>query len=206
VLSFGGADVYGLIQMVMGVGMLAGSILIGAWGGPKQRAAGLVGFIALSGLGLLLTGLRASVGVIGVGLFLMMFFIPMAQACSTTLNQSKIEPSIQGRLFAVRGLISQSMMPLAFLMAGPLADRIFGPLMLPGGALANSFFGNLLGVGQGRGVGLLFVLSGLLLVLASGLAWGNPRIRRVETELPDVVVQAIPDGAQGVIEAAAAES
>jgi len=189
VLSFAGADAYGLVQVMMGVGMLAGSILIGAWGGPSHRAAGVVAFIALSGAGLLLTGLRASPWVVGAGLFVMMFFIPMAQACSTALNQTKIEPSIQGRLFAVRGLISQSMMPLAFLIAGPLADSVFGPLMLPGGALAGTFLGGLLGVGPGRGIGLMFVFSGVTLILASALAWMHPRIRRIEIELPDVVAQ-----------------
>jgi len=188
VLSFSAANFYGVVQVVMGVGMLVGSVVIGAWGGPKRRILGLVTALSLSGLALLVTGLRPSVWLIGAGLFSFAFLIPVAQACSTSLNQSKIEPSIQGRLFAVRSLISQSMMPLAFLIAGPLADLVFGPLMLPGGALANTFLGGLLGVGPGRGIGLMFVFSGATLVIASALAWSHPRIRNVETELPDVVV------------------
>jgi hypothetical protein len=79
------------------------------------------------------------------------------------------------------------MMPLAFLLAGFLADRIFEPLMLPGGALATSIIGEFIGVGKGRGIGLMFLLSGLLLWLASALAYAYPRLRNVESELPDVV-------------------
>ena len=37
VLSRFTADVLGIIQTVMGVGMLAGSILMSAWGGSKKR-------------------------------------------------------------------------------------------------------------------------------------------------------------------------
>jgi hypothetical protein len=42
-----------------------------------------------------------------------------------------------------------------------------------------------LGVGPGRGTGLLFVVLGLLIVLIIGLAYLNPHIRRLENELPD---------------------
>jgi DHA3 family macrolide efflux protein-like MFS transporter len=51
-----------------------------------------------------------------------------------------------------------------------------------------------LGVGPGRGMGLMFVLSGLLLVGASGLALANPHIRRIEQDLPDVIGE-VPESA-----------
>lgn len=202
VLSFATPAVYGMVQVGFGLGMLAGSVVIGAWGGPKKRAAGIFLFMTLSAVGLALAGLRPSAWVVGMGMFIMLFFIPMGQACSTAISQTKTEPSVQGRLFAVRGLISQSMMPLAFLLAGPLADQVFGPLLLPGGALESSFLAALVGIGPGRGVGLMFILSGVLLVLVGGLAWTNPRIRNIEEELPDVAVveeeQPVPIGTERI--------
>jgi len=41
---------------------------------------------------------------------------------------------------------------LGFLLAGPLADKVFEPMMAPGGFLAGSV-GAFLGVGPGRGIG-----------------------------------------------------
>jgi hypothetical protein len=79
------------------------------------------------------------------------------------------------------------MMPLAYLISGPLADFVFEPLMRDGALLGDSFIGALLGAGPGRGIGLMFVLSGLLAVVVNGLAYLNPRIRNVEQELPDVI-------------------
>jgi MFS transporter, DHA3 family, macrolide efflux protein len=189
VLSHAGAQVLGFVQVAGGVGMLAGSIVMGVWGGPKTRIRGVVGFIALAAIGMALMGLRESFLVTAAGMFVLLFAIPIASGCSMAITQSKIEPSVQGRVLAMRGMISQSMMPLAFVLAGPLADRVFGPLMLNGGALASGPLGLLLGVGPGRGVGLMFVLSGLILVMVSAVAWSSSRIRRVEAELPDVQVQ-----------------
>jgi hypothetical protein len=149
-----------------------------------------MGFISLAAVGLVIVGLRPSVPLIGAGFFVMLFCIPLASGSSSALSRAKIEPSVQGRVFAMRGMISQSMMPVAFAIAGPLADRVFGPLMLPGSALASTVLGEVFGAGPGRGIGLMFTASGLALLLISLVAWTNPRIRNVEDELPDAAGEA----------------
>jgi hypothetical protein len=58
--------------------------------------------------------------------------------------------------------------------------------MAEGGALA-PIFGPLIGVGPGRGIGLMFVASGAIYFLISGLILLYPRIRRVELELEDAI-------------------
>jgi hypothetical protein len=85
------------------------------------------------------------------------------------------------------------MMPLAFILAGPLADRLAEPLMTPGGALASGPLGSLLGTGPGRGIGLVFVMAGLLLAAASAVALAYRPIRQVETDLPDALVDSSPE-------------
>lgn len=185
VLSYGTATTLGIVQMTAGAGMLIGSIVVSAWRGPERRIPVVIGILAFSALGLALTGLRPSIYVTAAGIFLMLLCIPVASAFSQAVFQRKVAPGIQGRVFAIRGLISRSMMPLAFLIAGPLADHVFGPLMLPGGALASTVLGDLLGTGPGRGIGVLFIFAGALLLGTSLLAFANPRIRRLEEELPD---------------------
>ncbi len=179
--------VLGLVQTAAGVGMLAGSLVMSAWGGPRRRIRAVIGFITLAALGLLIAGAGAHATFVGVGLFILMFCVPLASAPSQAIFQSKVAPEAQGRVFAIRLMISRSMMPLAFLLAGPLADRLFEPLLRQGGGLADTFVGALVGVGPGRGIGLLFLLSGVALVVASVVAYAYPRIRLVETELPDVI-------------------
>lgn len=191
VLSRFSADVLGIIQTMTGVGMLAGSIVMSVWGGVKRRRIPTaIGIIVLGVSGVVLAGLQPNPYLIGAGIFILMFFIPIASGHSQVVFQTKIPGEIQGRVFSVRSAISQSMMPLAFLTAGPLADKFFEPLLMQGGALASTFVGDLIGTGAGRGIGLMFIIAGLFTILISGLVYANPHIRNLEDELPDAVSSA----------------
>jgi MFS transporter, DHA3 family, macrolide efflux protein len=185
VLSFAEANVLGLVQMAMGLGMLVGSVVMGAWGGPSRRVTGIFLLTIPVSFGLVLAGFQPLALTTMAGMFLFMLPIPMASGMSAAIFQSKVSPEVQGRVFAIRGMISTSMMPIAFLLAGPLADRVFEPLMAPGGALATTFLASMLGAGPGRGIGLLFVLAGFSLLVLSTICYTNPRIRNLEEELPD---------------------
>lgn len=86
-------------------------------------------------------------------------------------------------------MISRSIMPLAFLTAGPLADYVFEPMMQPDGLLANSIIAGLIGSGPGRGIGLLFLICMLGEMIAIAVVWGNRKIRNIENDMPDVVFE-----------------
>jgi MFS family permease len=188
ILSTASSAALGVVQTVWGVGMLAGGVLMSVWGGLKKgRIRAVIGFIALSSLGLVISGLHPSPVYPALGFFLMMLCVPLASGHSNAIFQSKISPDMQGRTLAIRGMISRSIMPLAFLLAGPLADQIFEPWMLPGGWLAGSPIAGLIGSGPGRGIGLLFILCGSLLFIISLLVYTYPRIHRIEVELPDLL-------------------
>lgn len=189
VLSNYPASVLGVVQMVIGLGMLAGGIAMSVWGGPKtgRKIPYVIGFIGLSMLGLIVAGLRPGAVFVASGLFILLFMVPLASGLSQAIWQVKVAPDVQGRVFSIRAMISRSMMPLAFLLAGPLADYVFEPLMSSSGTLAATFIGSLLGVGAGRGIGLIFVLSGLTGVLVTILVYANAHIRNLEDELPDAV-------------------
>ena len=180
----------GLVQMVVGIGMLAGGILSSVWRGPKRRIPAVISFISLALIGMIVAGLRPNPFVVAIGFFWLMLFIPLASSSSQAVFQSKVAPDIQGRVFSIRAMISRSVMPIAYLTAGPLADRVFGPLMDTGGAWANTFLGTLLDVGPGRGIGLMFVLSAVIAISISALVYANPRIRNLEDELPDTLPSA----------------
>jgi len=190
ILSRHSPAVFGSIQTVWGVGMLVGSLVMSSWKGPKRRVPVLIGFIALTSLGLAVAGLRPSPLVIAGGMFFAMVFIPLASGMSQTIFQTKVAPEVQGRVFSMRAMISRAMMPLAFLLSGPLADYVFEPLMRLDGSLGGTIIGSILDTGPGRGVGLMFVLAGLAGILVSGLVFRNPRVRMLEDELPDVVLDA----------------
>jgi hypothetical protein len=115
-----------------------------------------------------------------------MFFIPVVNGISQTLWQRKVEPAIQGRVFSTRRMIATIASPIAYVVAGPLADGVFEPLLTPDGPLSSSV-GELVGVGAGRGSALLVVIAGLGVVAVAASAWLFPAIRNIERDVPDAV-------------------
>ncbi|HEV7508305.1 MAG TPA: MFS transporter [Thermoanaerobaculia bacterium] len=190
VLSFASADLLGRVLTTAGFGVLAGGLLMSVWGGPRRRVAGILGFLLLEGLILPIGGLRQSILLIAAGAFVYMFTLPIINGASQALWQTKVEPDLQGRVFAVRRMVALSTLPIAYLVAGPLADHVFEPLLAAGGPLAGSV-GRIIGVGKGRGIALMLIVIGLLTVVAVAIASRFPRLTRLESELPD----ALPDGA-----------
>lgn len=65
------------------------------------------------------------------------------------------------------------------------AHDIFEPLLVVRGPLAPSV-GHLTGVGPGRGIALMYLLTGILLVIHTAQSLHNRRLTQVEAELPDV--------------------
>jgi len=188
VLATGSATSLGVVQTFMGVGMLAGSLIMSVWGGVKKnRVPFVILFLLLGTLGFFIAGSSPSVTVISAGLFVLMFFIPFGGSISAAMFALKVAPEIQGRVVATRSMISQSMMPIAFLLSGFLADNLFNPLLVEGGALASTFVGRWIGVGPSRGIGLMLITSGIILFIVSGFAYANRHIRNIETEIPDVI-------------------
>jgi MFS family permease len=183
-LSFTSAQVLGTVLAISGLGFLSGSIVMSVWGGPKNRMLGVLGFGFLVGLSLMLSGARASASFIAVTMFAVFFFVPIVNGCSEAIWLNKTMPEVQGRVFATRRMIGFSSIPLAYLLAGVLADKVFEPLLAVGGPLSESV-GRIIGQGPGRGIGLLYVMAGILTLVAPFVGYFYPRLRRVEQELPD---------------------
>lgn len=185
VLSFTSAAVLGRVLSVAGAGMLAGSLLMSVWGGPSRRVSGILGFLMLQGTILMIGGVWPSAILIAAAGFVFLFTVPIILGCSQAVWQSKVAPDLQGRVFAVRRMVAWSTLPLSFLLAGPLADRLFEPLLMPNGPLSGSV-GRLIGVGKGRGIALLLMCLGLLVLITVAGFYRHSRLRRLESELPDV--------------------
>lgn len=193
-LEIATADQVGVAASMVGVGMLVGTLVMSAWGGPKRRVFGVLGFSIWAGVALALLGVVPSISWVTVFAFLMMSVIPIIGGSSQALWQAKTDPDVQGRVFSVRRMLAQFTAPIAVLLAGPLVDGVFQPAMNEGGALATTL-GQWIGTGPGRGVAALFLVLGLLQILVTAVAFANPRLRRVDLEIPNVEVKARPEDA-----------
>ena len=122
---FGGNAIHlGWIESAMGVGIIAGGVILGVWGGFKRNI-----MTSLSGLGGMGVGTLAlaiappstiafAIGascIVGMmSTFTMGPFYAMIQA--------SIAPDMQARVFSLLNSVGSAMVPLGLIFAGPIAD------------------------------------------------------------------------------------
>jgi MFS family permease len=190
-LSFTSVKAVGLMTTIGACGFLAGSLFMGVWGGPKRRIRGIFVYGLLYGFGLMVVGIWESVPLIAVAFFGIIFGMPIIFGSVQAMWLSKTPPDLQGRVFAVWTMTHKASIPVAYLVAGPLADGVFKPLMAVDGSLAGSV-GAVIGVGPGRGIALFYIAIGIVIVLTTTVCYLHPRFRLMEDEMPDVIKDDAP--------------
>lgn len=191
ILSFAPPEELGAAVALGGLGILAGSAVMAASGGRWPILLMIYGYGFLQAIALVLMGWHESVVLIALVLFVIFMCNPIINGHLQVLLQRKIPPEMHGRVFSTLRMMAMGAMPVAYLLAGPLVDRVFGPLMQTEGALAGSI-GLMIGSGPGRGIGLIFVLAGLLTLAGTLVALAYQPLRRIERDLPDALPNPLP--------------
>ncbi len=109
-------------EMVFFVGAAAGGLILGSWGGFKNRFATLSVGVAAFGLLTFLVGITYNFYVYLVLMALIGLSMPFGSTPVMTLLQERVEPGMQGRIFALYSMIASSLLPLGTAVFGPLAD------------------------------------------------------------------------------------
>lgn len=190
----GSEALLGTLLGASSVGALVGGMIMSAWGGTRPRIHTIMPGIALAGVFLAIFGMMRHPVPMGASLFLMMLPIPMVNAAFMSIMQLKTPPDMQGRVFAALNQISMLLMPLAFLVSGPLADNVVEPAIDSSGW---EVVAPLVGSQPGSGIGLIMVIAGAGITIATLLVYASPAIRQMEVTLPDYhPVEAQPDKTQ----------
>ncbi|MGC4807910.1 amino acid adenylation domain-containing protein [Micromonospora sp. DT233] len=196
VLGFADLDQVARVALTGGVGAAVGGLVMLVWGGPRRRRmrAVLLGTLGIA-VAAVLTGLRPDPLLVGAGAFGMYLALGVVNGVYNTIIQTKVPARFHGRVFALNQMIAWSTMPLGWGLVAPLAARAAEPLLLPGGALAGTV-GAVIGVGPGRGHGLLYLVFGVCIALTALVALATPVLSRFDDEVPD----APPDDLVGIEE------
>jgi hypothetical protein len=182
VLPIGSVATIGTLVVLAGVGGIVGGLAMSLWGGPRRLMTGVLGSSILGGLAIATIGLRPSLPLIAVGLFCYLLAAAVFQTCYATIVQLKVPQLLQGRVFALVQMISLGAAPIAYLAAGPLGEKVFEPLLATDGPLAGSV-GRVIGAGPGRGIALMYVIAGLVILTATVIAFRRPTLTHLEDAL-----------------------
>jgi MFS transporter, DHA3 family, macrolide efflux protein len=180
----------GAVMSAAALGGVAAGLALSAWGGFKRRMTSiLVGEFFIGFIGLFLFGMGRSLA----------FWIPTAAlgsaagflsyAGSQAIWQAKVPPDLQGRVFSARRLIAWAAGPITPVLAGAIADYVTEPAMTSDTWLAHAF-GWLVGTSPGAGLGLQYVLAGVVhtLIFLVVLLF-VPVVRNLEDLVPDYVMR-----------------
>lgn len=178
-LSLTSVSTVGMAQSACASGILIGSFLIGVLGSKERYVRTLSLSLLLSGIFFALLG--SSTNIIFITLAGFMFFatLPFINTSIEVLIRKNIDNSKQGRVWSIISMVTYLGSIAAFAVAGFLADKVFNPLLVVDGLLAGSV-GLITGVGAGRGIAFMFIVSGSFISLLALLIRQNGRIRELE--------------------------
>lgn len=179
VLAVSDAGTVGVMESICAVGMLLGSVFIGIVGIKKNYSTVLCVAGIFSGIFIALAGVNKSIFVTGAGVFLFFLVLPFMNTSADVLIRKNIPNEIQGRVWGIISLLSQTGTVLAYALSGVLADYVFEPLLSDNGILADSI-GVLIGTGTGRGIGFMLVLSGICIIPAAFAIGRSQNIRSLQ--------------------------
>jgi MFS transporter, DHA3 family, macrolide efflux protein len=172
----------GTIRAAQGVGGVLGGVLLTVWGGTKRRIHAVLIGVALTGLlGDALMGIGQGVLVWVTAAFFLEFFLPIVLGSYQAIWHDRVQPEMQGRVFAARDTIATFGEPISMLMGGVLSDTLLEPAMQRDGALA-PLFGGIVGTGPGAGMALLLLTGGILTAVVGLSGYLFRSVRTVETE------------------------
>lgn len=158
-LSLVSVEFWGTLWGVLSLGFIVGGLYISKYGLGRNplRTLFLVNLLCWT-LCAVMT-LQASIWLLAVPIFIWLCCAPFAEACEQTILQRVVPQDRLGRVIGFAQSLEQSASPLTAFLIGPIAQFFFIPFMTTGRGV--DWIGGWYGTGQGRGIGLVFVVAGI---------------------------------------------
>jgi DHA3 family multidrug efflux protein-like MFS transporter len=173
-------ELWGVVLGVTSCGFIIGGLLIAKFGlGRNPIRTMLLLVIAMGVLGALFT-IREAWWLYALGILLYMTLIPAIEASEQTVIQKVVPFKTQGRVFGFASAFEASAAPITSFLIAPIAQFLIIPYMssTPG----QEAFGWLLGEGKARGIALIFLVAGLVMVLAAVAAFFTKSYRTISAQ------------------------
>jgi len=169
----------GITQSICASGILIGSLFIGVFGNKNKYVKTLSISLFISGIFFANLGFSTNIAYVTLAGFLFFATLPFINTSIEVLIRKNIDNSKQGRVWSIISMVTYLGSIIAFAVAGFLADKIFNPLLEPEGLLSETA-GSIIGVGESRGIALMFIISGLMISIIALLIWKNKKIKELE--------------------------
>jgi DHA3 family multidrug efflux protein-like MFS transporter len=162
-------ELWGVVLGVASTGFIIGGLLIAKFGLGKNPIRTMLLIVIVMGLLGAMFTIRDSWWLYAAGIWLYMVLIPAVEASEQTVIQKVVPFRTQGRVFGFAAAFESAAAPITAFLIAPIAQFLIIPYMDSGAGQAA--FGWLLGDGKARGIALVFLIAGVIMVLAAAGAF-----------------------------------
>jgi MFS transporter, DHA3 family, macrolide efflux protein len=153
----GDAAQYALVESITGIGVVAGGLLLGIWGGFKKRI--WTTWFSLTAIGICMIAssfLQPSQFTFFLVIFFMIgFMVPFIDGPFLAILQANVSPEYQGRVMTMTSSLLWITTPIGLAIAGPVSDRF--------------------------GIQIWYLLAGVLCLLGMVSGLLLPQVRNIES-------------------------
>jgi len=189
------AQMWGFALAFASTGFLIGGGLVAKFGlGAKPMRTLLLVVIAMGILGSLFM-LREWWPLYVIGMWIYMALVPPVEAAEQTIIQKVVRYDRQGRVFGVAAAMEAAAAPITAFLIAPIAEFLIIPYMKT--SEGQQQWEWLLGTGDARGIALICLFAGIIMVVAATLAFFTKSYRKL-TELYANAPEQDPNGEDAV--------
>jgi len=181
-------EIWGAVFAFGATGFILGGALIGKFGlGSNPLRTMLLAVILMGVLGAVFT-LREWAWLYVAGIWLYLVLVPFVEAAEQTVIQQVVPLERQGRVFGFAMAFESAAAPVTAFLIAPVAQFWIIPYARSAEGAAR--LAPLLGEGTSRGIALVFLVAGLIMVAAASLAFLTPVYRRISATYKQAAAQA----------------
>lgn len=174
---------WGIVLGVTSIGFIIGGAIIAKTGLGSNPVRTLL----LVNVGVAVIGatfaLRESWILFAVGILVFMTLVPAAEAAEQTILQRVVPFARQGRVFGLAQSVETAAAPVSAFLVAPLAEFVVIPWMNRDSG--RETLGWLVGEGSTRGIAIMFMGAGLIMLGIVALAFASPQYRRLSAYYAD---------------------
>jgi DHA3 family multidrug efflux protein-like MFS transporter len=184
-------EIWGIVLGVSSTGFIIGGLLIAKFGLGRNPIRTMLLLVILMGLLGASFTIRELWWLYALGIFLYMTLVPAIEAAEQTVIQKVVPFRTQGRVFGFAQAFESAAAPVTAFLIAPIAQFVIIPYM--NSDAGQDAWGWLLGEGQTRGIALVFLIGGLIMVVAAVAAFFTRSYRRISEQYATQEESVVPD-------------
>jgi len=186
---------WGLLWGVLSTGVIVGGLLITRTGVGANPVRTLLLVNLVLWTVCIVFPLKSSIVLLVIAVLPLMLVMPYAEAAEQTILQRVVPYERQGRVFGFAQSVEQAASPLTAFLVAPLTQFVMIPFMTDGAGAR--WIGPWFGTGPDRGMALVFIATGVIGLVVTGLALVSRPYRQLSEAYRDkIAASGTPGGAR----------